>query len=806
MGLRTTIEANMNPEYAAFLATKAVRAKERGLTKIPDLAPHLFPFQRMCVEANLRIGSGALFHDTGLGKQQPINEPVLTPSGWTVMGALSPGDLVIGSNGRPTVVLGVFPQGIKPVWRVELSDGSFVRAGMDHLWSVRTKVDRYRGNQFRAMTTLEIAESIHRDWQLPMISPMFDHDISLPVDPYTLGVALGDGTFGDTASLCTDDWIGAKVGWHRTQNHKTCDYVGYWFAPLEFTRAIKELGLHRKTSADKFVPMAYLHASPAQRLALLIGLMDTDGYPIPGGGAEFSSTSQQLIDAVISLCRSLGGVARGPRRAVATFDYKGEKRQGKEAWRVNIKLPTGLPLFLLPRKALEYVEPTKYSPVRIIRNIVDEGVDEPQVCIKVAAQDSLYVTRDYVLTHNTECQLEWCQRVIEATNKPALILTPLAVAGQTRRRAERWGYAARVIREQSEVIGLPCINICNYDRLDRLDASAFGAVALDESSVLKSFTGKTTRALIEMWRGARFKLCATATPAPNDHMELGNYSEFLDIMHANEMLSRFFINDASTASQEWRLKRHAETAFWNWMASWAMMAEKPSDITAHAADDERFVLPPMQVIRHRARDSKIDREFADMFGAPALSATNIHRIKRQTSEARAECAAAVVNSESDRSWVIWVDTDYEGDAARHAIPSAVEIRGSQSTAEKEEKLAGFADGSIMHLIGKPSMIGFGLDWSHCARMAFIGRSYSYETWYQAVRRCWRFGQKERVDVHLIVAEGESEIGRIIDRKSSDHTKMKRAMRLAMARGDGASEAVKEIYNPQNTVRSASWLR
>lgn len=400
----------------------------------------------------------------------------------------------------------------------------------------------------------------------------------------------------------------------------------------------------------------------------------------------------------------------------------------------------------------------------------------------------------------TECQLEWCQKAIEATGGKALILTPLAVAGQTKRRAERWGYEARIIRDQSDAG--PGINICNYDRIDKLDASQFGIVSLDEASILKSFTGKTTRALIEMFKGARFKLAATATPAPNDHMELGNYAEFLEIMAANEMLSRFFINDTSTASQEWRLKGHAVNSFWDWMASWARMAEKPSDL---GDSDEGFVLPPFETIRHRAKDSRIDRELADLFGAPSLSATNLHDIKRQTIEARAEATASVVSAEPGERWIIWVDTDYEGDAVRAAVPQAIEIRGSQSIDEKEEKIAAFESGQAQIIIGKPAMMGFGLDWSHCARMAFVGRSYSYETFYQAVRRCWRFGQKRIVKVHLIVAEGEGEIGRVIDRKADDHARMKAAMREAMLRATGNAAQTKIPYQPKHSARLASWL-
>lgn len=400
----------------------------------------------------------------------------------------------------------------------------------------------------------------------------------------------------------------------------------------------------------------------------------------------------------------------------------------------------------------------------------------------------------------TECELEWCQKAIEATNQMALILTPLAVAGQTKRRAERWGYEARIIREQSEARS--GINICNYDRLDKLDLATFDIVALDEASILKSFTGKIRNSLVAAFKGVRFKLAATATPAPNDYMEFGSYAEFCDVMTSNEMLSRFFINDTSTASHEWRLKGHAVTAFWNWVASWSRMGEKPSDL---GDSDEGFILPPFEIIRHRARDSAIDRDLADMFGAPVMSATSLHDIKRQTSEARAEVAAKIVASAPAESWLLWCDSNYEADALKAALPNAIEVRGSQSIDEKEERLEAFSIGKTPQLIAKPSMCGFGLDWSHCSHMAFIGRSYSYETWYQAIRRCWRFGQKRNVKVHLIVAEGEDTISRVIERKEGDHAKMRAAMRQAMRSAVRSSEIVKSPYQPKHTARMASWI-
>lgn len=403
----------------------------------------------------------------------------------------------------------------------------------------------------------------------------------------------------------------------------------------------------------------------------------------------------------------------------------------------------------------------------------------------------------------TEIQLEWCHRAMEAVGGRALILTPLAVAGQTVRRAHRWGYDARVIRDQTDVG--PGINVVNYDRIDKIDPAAFDVVALDEASILKNITGRTTRALIDAFGQTRFRLVATATPAPNDHMELGNYADFLSVMSAQEMLSRFFINDTSEASQSWRLKRHAVDAFWDWMVSWARLGERPSDITGDALDDAGYELIPYRVVRHRARDSRVDSDLADMFGTITMSATSMHDVKRQTSEARAEKIGEIVAAEPDEPRIIWVDTNYEADAVARCVPDAVEVRGSMTIDEKEQALDAFAAGDVRRLIAKPSMCGFGLDWSHVARMAFVGRSYSYETWYQAIRRCWRFGQTREVVVDLIVAEGEADIGRVIDRKAGDHANMKDAMRASMRRATTLNAARRAAYFPTATARLAPWI-
>jgi hypothetical protein len=402
----------------------------------------------------------------------------------------------------------------------------------------------------------------------------------------------------------------------------------------------------------------------------------------------------------------------------------------------------------------------------------------------------------------TRCQLEWAEHARRHSNGWALILTPLAVAGQIEREGRSLGYDCRVIREQSDA--REGINICNYDRLQKLDPDAFGAVSLDEASILKSFTGKTTQALISAFHAHHWKLVATATPAPNDHMELGNYAEFLSIMAANEMLSRFFINDTSTASQQWRLKGHAVVPFWNWMASWARMAEKPSDL---GDADDGFILPDLQIKRHQAEEKHKDlSKLGDLFGSTKLSATNLHTVKRDTANSRADIVAELVAKEPNESWVLWCDTDYEADALSGAVPSAIEVRGSQSIDQKEELLSAFSSGEAKHLIAKPSMCGYGLNWQHCARMAFVGRSYSYETYYQAVRRCWRFGQKRPVRVHLVVATGENEIGRTIDRKAGGHAEMKSTMRAAMRRAAGAKTVKKTAYVATHKAEVPAWLK
>lgn len=430
------------------------------------------------------VRSTLLVMATGTGKQQPVSEPVLTPSGWKAIGALRVGDFVIGSNGLPTEVTGVFPQGVRPVFRVELQDGTFARCGDEHLWTVCTKYDKNKGRPFRTITTREIGDRIGLAWQLPPLSPVAGADTELPVHPYELGVILGDGGLTNgSAVVTTDHWIGERLGWRKLREHEGGSQTAYWAPSKGVRAALRAMGMGGSRSENKGVPPEYMRASAAQRLELLRGLMDTDGYPGDSGGAEFSSTAPGLIAAVSELARSLGGIAYKPMRAAATYVYKGERKQGRPAWRLNIKLPAGTSPFSLPRKAAKYVAPTKYHPTRIIRRVVDEGVAEEQVCIMVAAPDHLYVTRDHILTHNTAVFSElirtWPGRVLVVAHREELIAQ--ACASLAEQTGERIGVekAARFTAGERIVVG--SIQSLRGERIERFPPDYFSLIVIDEA-------------------------------------------------------------------------------------------------------------------------------------------------------------------------------------------------------------------------------------------------------------------------------------------------------------------------------------
>jgi superfamily II DNA or RNA helicase len=388
---------------------------------------------------------------------------------------------------------------------------------------------------------------------------------------------------------------------------------------------------------------------------------------------------------------------------------------------------------------------------------------------------------------------------MEASGKPSLILTPLAVARQMQRECEAVGIDAQIVREQSDVTS--GVNIANYERLPKLDPSVFGGVVLDESSILKSFTGPTKRMLCEAFSETPYRLAATATPAPNDHMEIGQHAEFLGVMPGPEMLSRWFISDQTTMGG-YRLKGHAQESFWEWVASWARAATLPSDL---GGDDEGFVLPPLQYEIHTIT-ADITQDVPDgmLFRIPDGSATTIHREKRLTMEDRVARAAELANAATGPV-IVWCETNSESSALAQSIPDAIEVHGSMSPDAKVAALDAFTFGERRVIVSKPKLAGLGLNWQHANTVIFASVSHSYEQHYQAVRRAWRFGQTQPVKCHVIISDTETAIWNNVQRKAADHQRMKRAMAQSMIRSQQGA-ILRRAYTRTPVVTLPSFVK
>lgn len=396
----------------------------------------------------------------------------------------------------------------------------------------------------------------------------------------------------------------------------------------------------------------------------------------------------------------------------------------------------------------------------------------------------------------TPMQLEWAHQVCQKTHASVLILAPLAVAAQTVSEGKKFGIFVNHAKEQSEV--RHGINITNYERLDNFDASFFAGVVLDESSILKSFNGTTRKKLTAAFERTPFKLCCTATPSPNDYSEFGQHAEFLNICLPMQMLATYFINDTFNTG-DWRLKRHAEIPFWEWVGSWAACVSKPSDI---GFSDDGYVLPKLNLVYHQVATDHTVGAGEELFRHATMSATTMHKEMRLTCDDRVAKCAELVNG-SDETWVVWCNTNYEADALKAAIPDAIEVRGSDSPEVKESRLTQFTEGRARVIVTKASIAGYGLNWQNCRNQAFVGLSYSFEDFYQATRRLYRFGQTREVNCHIIQAETEGKVRDVILQKIEQHQRMQTQMKFA-AKSLSNSNHERTMNMDINEVKGQNW--
>lgn len=358
-------------------------------------------------------------------------------------------------------------------------------------------------------------------------------------------------------------------------------------------------------------------------------------------------------------------------------------------------------------------------------------------------------------------ELEWGHQIIKHENCKGLILTPLAVAQQFVEEGQKFGIEVTHCRTGADV--KPGLNVTNYERLHHFEPNDFGALIADEASILKSFDGVTRKKIQAFAERIKYRLGGTATPAPNDLIELTNHAEFMDVMTGKEIIALFFKQDGNTTHQ-WRLKGHAKEAFWKWMAEWSVAMRKPSDL---GYDDGGFILPPLNM-----HSVVVDGKPSDgyLFAMEAQTLMERRGARRASLSDRVELTAKLVNESQDR-WLVWCNLNSESEALTKAIPGAMEVKGADDSDYKEETLTQFARGNLRVLVSKPSIAGMGLNLQVCNKMAFVGLSDSYEEFYQAVRRCWRFGQTKAVDCYVVTATTEGAVVTNIRRKEKQASEM-----------------------------------
>ena len=402
-------------------------------------------------------------------------------------------------------------------------------------------------------------------------------------------------------------------------------------------------------------------------------------------------------------------------------------------------------------------------------------------------------------TGKSAIQLEFARIVSEKTGKKSLIIAPLSVVKQTQKEGIKFGVKTTVCRDQSDV--QDGINITNYEILSHFDVSEFVCVVLDESSILKSFTSKTRNELIDTFAGTPYRLCCTATPSPNDQSEIGNHAEFLGIMSRTEMLATYFIHDGSDTSK-WRLKGYGEEKFWEWVATWAVCVRTPEDL---GYSKEGYELPDLNIIEHIVKSPVKDYE---LFARLAETLSERRQARKESMEDRVDVAADLCKSDNS-SWLVWCDYNAESTMLHKTIDRSVEIVGSDDPDVKANAAIDFAEGNIHALVSKPSIYGFGMNFQNCHNMIFCGISDSYEQFYQAVRRCWRFGQESSVSVHVIISEAEMNVLDNIKRKQAQMEEMQDKM-IALMHDVTMSEIkhttrITTKYAPKERMELPGWI-
>lgn len=408
-------------------------------------------------------------------------------------------------------------------------------------------------------------------------------------------------------------------------------------------------------------------------------------------------------------------------------------------------------------------------------NLNSRLFDFQRYCVETALKKGKFALFEDCGLGKSIQQLDWAENVSNHTGQPVIIVAPLAVVGQTIKEGVKFGYKVNEIKDNTDFTKLENgIYITNYDNLDNVDCSVFSGVVLDESSILKNFQGSTKQKIIDQFRYTPYKLACTATPSPNDVMEICNHAEFLDVMTRNEMLAMYFVHDGGNTSS-WRLKGHAQGAFWDFVSTWAVMLSSPADI---GFDGSKYILPRLNMIEEFVMTPKQNN--GKLFNDMSVNATYFHKELRNSMQARMDKVVDIVNG-SKESFIVWINHDEEGKYLCERIPDGVEVKGSDVKSYKKDKLLGFANGDFRVLITKLKIAQFGLNYQNCHNQIFASLDFSFESTYQGIRRSYRFGQTEDVNIYLVITDTMQNVKKTFEEKKEQFTNMQKMMSEATQR-------------------------
>jgi len=773
-------------------------------------------YQRVGVKFLATAGSAILADDLGLGKGHPIGTHILTPRGWRPIEQLRVGDKVIGANGQPTTVVGVYWRGVLPVFRVTFTDGASVLVDADHLWAVRTVNDQRRGLPFRVVSTRQLIGDLRwaygqLKWRIPLVKPVeFESDTNYPIDPYILGVWLADGSVGHSVKFVPgDERVAEEVRKllppglslaRRVYKRKASEFViasAHAGAPNPVFRVLKNLGLTGLRSYERFIPESYLLAPVGVRLALLQGLMDSDGEVRKHDGhVEYVTTSKALAEGVAFLVQSLGGTVRWHEKKAPAYIHNGEKRQGKLAYRLTIAMPDGLVPFRV--RADEYRPHIKYKPNRIIESIEPAGEAEV-VCIAVDAPDRLYVTEHFIVTHNTAQAIRAC---LEVGARRVLVVTKKSLLAQWEKEIEKWanGEFARLAASSGTISGAPW-TVANYEAVvrhaDRLASVGFDAMIVDEATAVKNRKAQRSKAIHKLAKVIPHRFLLTGTPIHN---------------RPDELWSLLHTVSPTRFTSYWRwVEEHCET----WPNPWGgvdiLGVKNPKKLSEAIypyllrRTKELLNLPPLseETVHIDLTDEqrRIYRELKTLLMSSIGSRIVVTpTVLSQLTRLRQVCCSPALLGGKDASaktealldlleeyapdHKVLVFTTF-AEYVRLLLPvlrqwNPAYITGDLSAAQREAQVARFRDDPTCRvLVGTITAMGEGLNLQVADVVVFLNREWVPAWNEQAVGRAYRRGQTKPVHVVNLVCRNtvEERVERLLAAKENVVREVDLAVRL-----------------------------